>query len=99
YCSPQRFIHARAHSEGARQVVVAAEEIAIRGQGARDRRGNRVRGIGDVHVLLVKAVDAQRLLVGAAAEPVVENARAAAERRASALEWCPRDAKARSEIV
>src|SRR6185436_18130265 len=89
---------ADAEVAGERQPVV--EEVAVTGRdhAAGDTRIREGR-IGDVHLELVDAVDAERLLIGAGVEPLIEDAGAAAERGPAALGRRPGEAETRAEVV
>ena len=73
-----------------------------RHRGRQLRHAGQVDGgvgrVADDHVALVLAVETQRLLVEAVLVPVVEDAEAAADRRAAALERRPREAGARRQV-
>src|SRR4029077_10116174 len=84
-----RALHPGADAGVARHLETVAEQVlARRRRDARtDPADDRIRRIGDSQLLLAHAVHAQRLLVHACREPVVEHAHAAAERGLAALAW------------
>ena len=92
-------VDAHAHAGVSRHLQIVAEQIFVRRRHDADVARVRERRIEDVELLLAEPVHAQRLLVRAAVQPVVEDSRARAQRRLAVLERRPRDAKARADRV
>ena len=75
---PDPLIDAATDPRDPRGAVCAAEHVPIDRDDHAAGPGIRKRRIDDVDFLLVKAIDAQRLIVGAGGQPIVEDAGAAA---------------------
>ncbi len=95
----ERVIDAGAHARVAHHFEIRGQQILVDRWDDSDVARVGKRRVDDVQLLLPESVDAQRLLVDAAAEPVVEDPRARAQRRLAVLERRPRDPESRPERV
>ena len=94
----EALVDTSADARDARHLIAGVEQVLVDGRDRAEPAGIGIRRVEDVQFLLADAVHAQRLLVGAGRQPVVEDARAGAERRLARRRRGPRHAEARTDV-